>query len=113
MKHFNKAKYDRLNENLVDNESNRGNSSSLSEWKCYYCDGYMKKGKTPPIASSNDMSTTQMPNELHGLNQLEQHLVSPVIPFMKVVNLPKGSQYGINGPIVCVSANNIQFTSSR
>ena len=46
-----------------------------------------------------------MTPELQDLNPLEQFLVTPVLPFMKICNLPKGAQRAMNGPVVCVAAD--------
>jgi hypothetical protein len=63
------------------------------------------KKKIPSQASLNHLNFDEQPDCLKTLNNLEKHLVSPVIPFMKIVSLPKGSQKGIHGPVVCVPAN--------
>ena len=36
---------------------------------------------------------------------IEKHLVTPVIPFMKIIPLPKGQQKGLHGPVVCVPSD--------
>ena len=48
-----------------------------------------------------------IPDELKHLNNLEQHLIAMNIPFMKFMNLPKGGQHGIHGPL-CVPSNTIE-----
>ena len=73
---------------------------------CRYCHSYLKKGKMPSIAYyGNLLVSASMPKDLSDLNTLEQFLLTPVIPFMKVVNLPKGYQRGIHGQVVCVQSD--------
>ncbi|XP_071145215.1 uncharacterized protein [Mytilus edulis] len=45
---------------------------------------------------------TPIPEELKSLNILEKQLISQRIPFMKLVQLPKGNQRGIIGPCVSI-----------
>ena len=59
---------------------------------CILCDKTIKNGKIPAQALANNMNLTTVGAELSELNKLERHLVSPVIPFMKIVNLPKHTQ---------------------
>lgn len=46
------------------------------------------------------------------LSELNKHLVSPVIPFMKIVNLPKHTQKGIHGPVVSVNSDLKKVTTT-
>ena len=46
-----------------------------------------------------------MPETFANLNTLEEHLLTPVLPFMKIVTLPKGAQPGMHGPVICVPAD--------
>ena len=80
---------------------------------CKYCHNYLKKGKMPSIAYyGNTLATAAMPDDLADLNTLEQFLLTPVIPFMKVINLPKGYQRGIHGQVVCVQSDLNKVASS-
>ena len=65
----------------------------------------MKSGTVPKLAITNKLFLNEQPQELSRLNMLERHLVSPAIPFMKMVPLIKGAQNGINGQVVCVKAD--------
>lgn len=56
------------------------------------------------------MALPPLPECLCGLNQLEKHLISPIIPYMKILPLPKGQQKGVHGPIVCVPSNMSKIT---
>ena len=53
----------------------------------------------------NNLQPLDLPNHLQDLNTLEQFLITPVLPFMKIISLPKGLQKGIHGPVVCVPAD--------
>ncbi|WAR24826.1 hypothetical protein MAR_038495 [Mya arenaria] len=79
--------------------------SDCPKWICFTCNNNLVKNKIPNQASLNHLNLDQQPDCLKKLNTLEKHLVSPVIPFMKIVSLPKGSQKGIHGPVVCVPSN--------
>jgi hypothetical protein len=46
-----------------------------------------------------------IPEKLQDMTDLENHLVSPRIPFMKVYALPHGGQRGVHGGMVNVSTN--------
>lgn len=46
------------------------------------------------------------------LNQLEKHLISPIIPFMKILQLPKGQQKGVHLPVVCVPSDMSKITEN-
>ena len=74
-------------------------------WICFTCHRKLVKGDIPAEASVNNLELDDMPEELESLNNLEQHLTAINIPFMKIVNLPKGGQHGIHGPVVSVPSN--------
>jgi len=65
-------------------------------WICTTCQRYFKTAKVPPQALINNMMLPAVSQDVQLLNVLEKHLVSPVIPFMKIVVLPKSSQKGIH-----------------
>ncbi|XP_053406580.1 uncharacterized protein LOC128559306 [Mercenaria mercenaria] len=75
------------------------------KWICFICNHHLMKNNIPNQSSLNHLNLDKQPNCLQTLNNLEKHLVSSVIPFMKIVSLPKGSQKGIHGPVVCVPSN--------
>ncbi|XP_013383043.1 uncharacterized protein LOC106153597 isoform X2 [Lingula anatina] len=73
---------------------------------CTYCHQKMSKKKVSPISyNGNSIKSMDMPGDIGTLNPIEQLLLTPVIPFMKIVSLPKSQQHGVHGPIVCVPAN--------
>ena len=74
-------------------------------WICFTCHRKLVKGDIPAEASVNNLELDDIPEELESLNNLEQHLTAINIPFMKIVNLPKGGQHGIHGPVVSVPSN--------
>lgn len=63
------------------------------------------KNSTPNQATVNNLSIPEQPEYIKRLNQLEKHLISPAIPFMKIITLPRGQQKGLHGPIVCVPSS--------
>ena len=82
------------------------------EWICRTCNQHFQNGKMPNQAFMNNLGLPQLPECLQNLNQLEKHLISPMIPFMKIMTLPKGLQKGIHGPVVCVPSDVPQVTST-
>ncbi|KAJ8026270.1 hypothetical protein HOLleu_34066 [Holothuria leucospilota] len=72
---------------------------------CHCCHQSLLKKRIPCQAVSNAMAVSEQPPQLATLNTLERHLLAPVIPFMKIVALPKGFQKGIHGAVVCVQSN--------
>ena len=83
-----------------------------SLWICFTCHRKLVKGEIPAEASVNNLELDDIPEELESLNNLEQHLTAVNIPFMKIVNLPKGGQHGIHGPVVSVPANTVNTVRS-
>lgn len=74
----------------------------LCEWICHTCDHHLSRGKMPDIAVANNMALAPIPPQLAGCNVLERQLISKVLPFSKIVALPKGRQRAIHGAVVCV-----------
>ena len=62
----------------------------------------MKLGKIPKLCLGNGLHFPTFPEELQGLTQLEQRLVSARIPFMQLRELRPTTQLGIRGNIVNV-----------
>eukprot|EP00105_Crassostrea_gigas_P019969 XP_011438625.1 PREDICTED: uncharacterized protein LOC105336143 [Crassostrea gigas] len=87
-------------------------SATTIEHICVLCDKTMKNGKIPAQALANNMDLSTARAELSELNKLERHLVSPVIPFMKIVNLPKHTQKGIHGPVISVRSDITKVTTT-
>ena len=76
------------------------------DWICLPCHQSLKKDKVPVLSvHGNNLKPIEMPGNLNELNTLEQFLITPVLPFMKIIALPKGSQQGMHGPVVCVAAD--------
>lgn len=76
-----------------------------AKWICFTCDRNLALNRFPNQSSANNLALPQQEECLQHLNNLEKHLVSPIIPFMKILPLPKGQQKGIHGPVVCVPSN--------
>ena len=76
-------------------------SVNYIEWICNTCRQSIHAGKIPKLSILSGMGFPEKPPVLD-LYPLEEHLVSPRIPFMQIQNLPCGSQKLVNGNIVNV-----------
>uniref|UniRef100_UPI00358E7FB6 uncharacterized protein n=1 Tax=Myxine glutinosa TaxID=7769 RepID=UPI00358E7FB6 len=74
-------------------------------WICFTGHRKILRGELPAEAVANNLHLEPIPEELQCLNSLEQHLTALHIPFAKLSGLPKGGQYGVHGPVVCVPSN--------
>ena len=74
----------------------------LCEWICYTCDSHLGRGNMPPHAVANNMALAPVPLQLARCNILERHLLAKVLPFAKIVSLPKGRQRAVHGAVICV-----------
>ncbi|XP_073730781.1 uncharacterized protein [Misgurnus anguillicaudatus] len=72
------------------------------EWICYTCDSHLKRGSMSSIAVANKLELAHIPAELMELNVLERQLIAKIVPFAKIVALPKGQQRAVHGAVVCV-----------
>ena len=72
---------------------------------CITCDRYLTSGKMPTEARANKLDILPVPQELQTLNILEKHLVSRMVPFMRLITLPKGGQKKLKGPCILVPSN--------
>uniref|UniRef100_A0A9J7Y7T4 ATP-dependent DNA helicase n=1 Tax=Cyprinus carpio carpio TaxID=630221 RepID=A0A9J7Y7T4_CYPCA len=72
------------------------------EWICHTCDSHLKRGSMPSIAVANRLELPPIPAELLELNVLERQLIAKIVPFAKIVALPKGQQRSVYGAVVCV-----------
>ncbi|KAE8288358.1 hypothetical protein D5F01_LYC12227 [Larimichthys crocea] len=73
----------------------------LVEWICHTCDNHLTRGK-PTIAVANNLELAPIPPELAALNVLERQLIAKILPFAKIIALPKGRQRAVHGAVVCV-----------
>ncbi|XP_071948934.1 uncharacterized protein [Antedon mediterranea] len=90
------------------NDCEIAKSSMQHLWVCFTCHRKLLNGDVPAEAFTNNLQLEDIPKELVDLNNLEQHLIAINIPFMKILNLPKGGQNGIHGPVVCVPSNTVE-----
>ncbi|KAJ8406876.1 hypothetical protein AAFF_G00291520 [Aldrovandia affinis] len=74
----------------------------MQEWICHTCDSHLIKGGMPSIAVANSLELAPIPSELEELNVLERQLIVKILPFAKIVALPKGWQRAVHGAVVCV-----------
>ncbi|XP_071150937.1 uncharacterized protein, partial [Mytilus edulis] len=72
------------------------------QWICFTCHYHVLKGQLPADAYVNGLQLPHIPDQLNSLNKLEKQLISIRIPFMKIIQLPKGNQRGFIGPCVSV-----------
>lgn len=82
------------------------------QWICITCANSLTKKKIPLQASVNNLRVIEVPQSLKTLSSLEKQLVSKIIPFMKILSLPKGAQHGLKGQVVLVPSNVQQTVSS-
>lgn len=75
-----------------------------TEWICVTCDSNLKKGKVPSCSKANKMGFPDKPDLLN-LTPLEERLISPLIPFMQIREIPRGGQLSIHGNIVNVPSD--------
>ena len=72
------------------------------EWICHTCDSHLTRGAMPSMAAANNLELAAIPPELEELNVLERQLIAKILPFAKIVALPKGQQRAVHGAVVCV-----------
>ena len=74
---------------------------------CVTCGRYAYKGEIPKLALSNGFEFPDIPDELLDLTRLEERLVCPRIPFLRIMKLYP--QKGLKGNIVnvAISINNM------
>lgn len=67
---------------------------------CCICDSHLLRGQMFSIAIANKMALSPIPAELHQLNALERQLIAEILPFAKIISLPKGQQKAVHGAVV-------------
>jgi hypothetical protein len=72
---------------------------------CNTCYSSFRRRKAPKMCEANMPDLSVVPKELQDMTNMENHLVSPRIPFMKVYALPRGGQHGVHGGMVNVPTN--------
>ncbi|CAI5670342.1 unnamed protein product [Oreochromis niloticus] len=77
----------------------------MQEWICYNCDSHLQRGKISSIAVANNLELAPIPIELSQLNVLERQLIAKILPFAKIIALPKGQQRAVHGAVVCVPSD--------
>lgn len=74
------------------------------EWVCKTCYKHIKSGKVPACSVYNGMGFPEKPPEL-SITELEERLISPRIPFMQLVEKPRGGQKSLKGNVVNVPSD--------
>ncbi|KAK0147923.1 hypothetical protein N1851_012383 [Merluccius polli] len=72
------------------------------EWICHTSDNHLSRGRMPSTAVANNLELAPIPPELAILNVLERQLIAKILPFAKIIALPKGQQRAVHGAVVCV-----------
>ena len=80
-------------------------SPNSKEYICNTCDKSLKSNKIPSQSVGNGLKLDDIPEELYDICPLEERLISKRLPFMQIVNLPRGGQRGIKGCVVNVPSN--------
>ncbi|XP_044317580.1 uncharacterized protein LOC123038082 [Drosophila rhopaloa] len=69
---------------------------------CSTCRQAVSKGRLPSLCLSNGLDFPEIPECLKNLTCLEERLISPRIPFMRIISLGYERQCGIRGAVVNV-----------
>jgi hypothetical protein len=72
---------------------------------CHGCYKHLCAGRRPKLNPLNLPDFPVMPDALEGMTDMENHLVAPRIPFIKIYSLPRGGQRGVHGGMVNVPTN--------
>ncbi|XP_062607978.1 uncharacterized protein LOC134269784, partial [Saccostrea cucullata] len=81
------------------------------EYICHTCDKAIRSGRIPSQSVGNELHLEDIPEDLQELSPLEERMISKRLPFMQIVNLPRGGQKGIKGSVVNVPSNISTITS--
>ena len=109
--HLNRHKYSKLSEHLITSYLNHEITND-KEWVCTTCHNQLKKGNMPAQSQANKLSLPKIPETLSRLFPLEIQLIAKIIPFMKIVAMPRGAQHGIKGQVVLVPADLNKITTA-
>ena len=77
---------------------------------CHGCKRSIERGNVPSCNEKHhNFQVPDMPHEFKTedmtLNKLESHLLKLIIPFIRVVHIPRSSEFKILGPMICVEAD--------
>lgn len=75
-----------------------------TEWVCNTCYRNLKSQKIPSCSVFNGMGFPEKPSELD-ITELEERIISPRIPFMQVVEKPRGGHKSLRGNVVNVPSD--------
>lgn len=74
------------------------------EWVCCTCQKYLNLRKIPPLSVKKGCKFPEIPPELK-LTEMEERLISPRIPFMQLMEKPRGGQKSLRGNVVNVPSD--------
>ena len=103
---FKKENFKGIDSNLFTEHISEG-----GKWLCVTCKRYLNSGQVPAQSLGNHLQLVPIPEQLASLCHLERQLISRIIPFMKIMALPKGGQHGLRGQVVLVPAK-VQETAN-
>ena len=77
---------------------------------CHACKRSIERGNVPSCNEKQyNFQVQDMPDDFKteemALNKLESHLLKLIIPFIRVVHIPRSSELKIVGPMICVEAD--------
>ncbi|KAK0133511.1 hypothetical protein N1851_030971 [Merluccius polli] len=79
----------------------------LQEWICHTCDNHLSRGRMPSTAVANNLELAPIPPGLAKLNVLERQLIAKILPFAKIIALPKGQQRAVYGAVMETVVNSL------
>lgn len=80
-------------------------NDSHQNYLCHTCYKYVGEGKIPKLSSNNGLKLPPVPECLKVLNDIEERLLSPYVPFMKILLLnhrASNPQIGAKGSVIYI-----------
>ena len=74
---------------------------------CDSCKLKIKKNQYPRTCEKKQafLNVGDFPNDFKKINNCEAYLLKKVIPFIRIVHLPRGPFFKVVGPMICVTAD--------
>ncbi|XP_058840551.1 uncharacterized protein LOC131696040 [Topomyia yanbarensis] len=95
----------RFSESIIDSRILNSYDERMQNYACHTCIRYIENGKVPKLASSNGLKLPLVPECLKILNDIEERLLAPFVPFMKVILMShraSNPQVGMKGSVVYI-----------
>ncbi|KAG5675496.1 hypothetical protein PVAND_005392 [Polypedilum vanderplanki] len=119
---FELEKYYFLFENVLIKDDSAKIISSINDFETFFtakdgricttCANYWKEGKIPPVNLKCGLKINEIPDCIKELSDLEELLISPIIPFVQLVKTlkyAKFSQIGAKGAVVLIEPDQTVF----